>query len=58
VSDLRGIVERLKQAGVKILVAPYEVDAGGYGEQSGKKYLTSLFEDPDGIIVQLDERVG
>ncbi|HEX4210185.1 MAG TPA: VOC family protein [Candidatus Binataceae bacterium] len=58
VTDLRGIVDRLKQAGVKILVPPYETDAAGYGEQSSKKYLTTLFEDPDGIIVQLDERVG
>jgi catechol 2,3-dioxygenase-like lactoylglutathione lyase family enzyme len=58
VTDLRGIVERLKQAGVKILVSPSELDAGGYGEESTKKYLTALFEDPDGIIVQLDERVS
>lgn len=58
VTDLRGIVERLKQAGVKILVPPAPVDAAGYGEKSDKKFITALFEDPDGIIVQLDERLG
>ncbi len=58
VDDIRAIYEKLKAAGVKILVPPYETDAGGYGETSGRKYLTCLFEDPDGIMVQLDQRVG
>jgi catechol 2,3-dioxygenase-like lactoylglutathione lyase family enzyme len=58
VDDIRGIHEKLKNAGVKVLVPPYETDAGGYGETSGRKFLTCLFEDPDGIIVQLDQRVG
>jgi catechol 2,3-dioxygenase-like lactoylglutathione lyase family enzyme len=58
VDDLRGTCEKLKSAGVKMLVPPTETDSGGYGEQSAKKYLTCLFEDPDGIIVQLDQRVS
>ncbi|HJU29569.1 MAG TPA: VOC family protein [Candidatus Binataceae bacterium] len=58
VDDLRGICEKLKAAGVRILVPPTETDAGGYGEQSTRKYLTCLFEDPDGVIVQLDQRVA
>ena len=58
VDDIRAIHEKLKAAGVKILVPPYETDAGGYGETSGRKYLTCLFEDPDGIMLQLDQRVG
>jgi catechol 2,3-dioxygenase-like lactoylglutathione lyase family enzyme len=58
VDDIRAIYEKLKAAGVKILVPPYETDAGGYGENPGRKYLTCLFEDPDGIMVQLDQRVG
>ena len=33
VDDIRGIHEKLKAAGVKILVPPYETDAGGYGEK-------------------------
>jgi catechol 2,3-dioxygenase-like lactoylglutathione lyase family enzyme len=58
VDDIRGIYEKLKAAGVKILVPPYETDAGGYGEKAGPKFLTCLFEDPDGIIVQLDQPNG
>ncbi|MGH7836518.1 MAG: VOC family protein [Candidatus Binataceae bacterium] len=56
VDDLRAIHARLAAAGVKILVAPTAVDSGGYGEAAGKQYLTCLFEDPDGIILQLDQR--
>ncbi len=58
VDDLRALHDKLKAAGVKILVPPTEADSGGYGEQPGRKYLTCLFEDPDGIILQLDQRVG
>ena len=58
VSDLRERVERLKSAGVKILVGPYESDSIAYGEPPGKKVLTCLFEDPDGIILQFDQRLG
>jgi catechol 2,3-dioxygenase-like lactoylglutathione lyase family enzyme len=58
VDDLRAMHEKLKAAGVNILVPPAETDSSGYGETSGRKYLTCLFEDPDGIIVQLDQRVG
>jgi lactoylglutathione lyase len=57
VDDLRAIHDKLKAAGVKILVAPAEVDPAGFGETSPHKYLTCLFEDPDGVILQLDQRV-
>ncbi len=57
VDDIRALHARLKDAGVKILVPPAETDSAGYGDAPGKKYLTCLFEDPDGIIVQLDQKV-
>ena len=57
VEDLRAWHEKLKAAGVKILVPPTPADSSGYGEKPGKKFLTCLFEDPDGIILQLDQRV-
>jgi lactoylglutathione lyase len=57
VDDLRAIHDKLKAAGIKVLVAPSEVDPAGFGETSQHKYLTCLFEDPDGIILQLDQRV-
>ena len=58
VRDLAGKAERLKAAGVRFVMEPTETDARGYGGKKGEKVLTCLFEDPDGIIVQLDERLG
>jgi catechol 2,3-dioxygenase-like lactoylglutathione lyase family enzyme len=39
VDDIRTVHEKLKTAGVKILVPPYETDAGGYGENPGREVL-------------------
>ncbi len=58
VDDLRERVEKLKAAGVPILVAPMESDTLAYGEPPGGKVLTCLFQDPDGIIVQFDQRMS
>ncbi len=57
VKDLRTKVEKLKAAGVSILVPPVEADTVAYGEKPGGKVLTCLFQDPDGIILQFDERL-
>jgi catechol 2,3-dioxygenase-like lactoylglutathione lyase family enzyme len=56
VDDIQAWHDKLKAAGAKILVPPTPADSGGYGEKPGKKFLTCLFEDPDGIILQLDQR--
>jgi catechol 2,3-dioxygenase-like lactoylglutathione lyase family enzyme len=58
VDDLRERVEKLKGAGVKILLPPTESDTAAYGEPPGGKVLTALFEDPDGTIVQFDQRLS
>ena len=57
VKDLRARVEKLKAAGVPILLPPIESDTVAYGEAPGGKVLTCLFQDPDGIILQFDERL-
>jgi glyoxylase I family protein len=57
VDDLRERIEKLKSAGVRILLPPTEADTAAYGEAPGGKVLTALFEDPDGTIVQLDQRL-
>lgn len=57
VKDLRAKVEKLKAAGVPILVSPLVSDTVAYGEEPGGKVLTCLFQDPDGIILQFDERM-
>ena len=58
VDDLPERVEKLKAAGVPILVPPMEYDTIAYGEPPGKKVLTCLFQDPDGIMVQFDQRIS
>ncbi len=57
VQNLQALYEKLKAAGVPILVPPTVADTVAYGEKGGGKVLTTLFQDPDGIIVQLDERI-
>ena len=57
VNDLRARVEKLRADGVPILVPPLVSDTVAYGEKPGGKVLTCLFQDPDGIIVQFDERM-
>ena len=57
VKDLRAKVEKLQAAGVPILLKPIESDTVAYGEAPGGKVLTCLFQDPDGIILQFDERM-
>ncbi len=57
VTDLRTQLEKLEGAGVPILVPPFESDTVAYGEEAGGKVLTCLFQDPDGIILQLDQRL-
>jgi catechol 2,3-dioxygenase-like lactoylglutathione lyase family enzyme len=58
VDDLEKRMDKLKSAGVKIVVEPYAADSIAYGEKSGGKVLTCLFEDPDGTILQFDQRVN
>ena len=58
VDDLEKRVEKLRSAGVQIVVPPYVADSIAYGEKSGGgKVLTCLFEDPDGTILQFDQRL-
>jgi catechol 2,3-dioxygenase-like lactoylglutathione lyase family enzyme len=57
VDDLKDRAEKLKHAGVEFLVPPYEAEAIAYGEKGGGKVLTCLFEDPDGTILQFDQRL-
>src|SRR5262245_45864701 len=58
VKDLAGTAERLRAAGVRFVMEPTAADARGYGGKRGDKVVTCLFEDPDGTILQLDERLS
>jgi len=58
VEDLQAAYERVQAAGVPILLPPTVGDTGALGEPPGGKMLSTLFQDPDGIIVQLDQRLS
>ena len=58
VGNLLEVFERLKAAGVRVQLPPTEVDTSLIGEEPGGKVLTTMFEDPDGIVVQIDQRVA
>lgn len=58
VRDLSAKARELAAAGVPFLMEPTEVDARGYGGEKGQMVMTCLLEDPDGTILQFDERLA
>ncbi len=58
VDDLEETFEKVKAAGVPIVLPPTVVDTVAYGEPPGGKVMTTLFKDPDGTIIQLDQQVS
>ncbi len=58
VDDLEATFEKVRAAGVPIVMPPTTFDSVAYGEESGRQVLTTLFKDPDGIVLQLDQRVA
>ena len=57
VDDVHGIAERARAAGVPIVYGPADTDTSTYGEPAGGIIRLLMLNDPDGNIVQLDERV-
>jgi len=57
VEDIPETVERLKAAGVNVRSGPHTMDSTWYGEDGSGQVMTTLFDDPDGNVVQLDQRV-
>jgi len=56
VDDLEETFAKLKAAGVPIVLPPTVFDTVAYGEPPSGKVMTTLFKDPDGIVIQLDQR--
>ena len=56
VQDVDAIVERARAAGADVMMAPLDSDSADYGEPAGKVIRSALLRDPDGNIVQLDQR--
>ena len=56
VDDIEALQERVASAGYK--AGPISTgDTVAYGEPPGREVKTVFFRDPDGIWVQLDQRV-
>lgn len=58
VDNLRERVEKLKAAGVQFVVEPNESAGEAYGEPHEKRILTAIFKDPDGTMIQFDQRLN
>jgi catechol 2,3-dioxygenase-like lactoylglutathione lyase family enzyme len=58
VDDTDGIVERAREAGYAVLLEPITGDTKDYGEEGGRAIRTAMLRDPDGNIVQLDQRMS
>ncbi|MEZ4334390.1 MAG: VOC family protein [Myxococcota bacterium] len=56
VDDVDAMVERAEAAGVPVVVRPANGDTLAYGEPAGGVVRTAFLRDPDGNIVQLDQR--
>jgi catechol 2,3-dioxygenase-like lactoylglutathione lyase family enzyme len=56
VTDIDAIVARAKALGEDVMMEPVESDTIAYGLPSGHVVRSALLRDPDGNIVQLDQR--
>ncbi len=57
VTDLEAIAARARKAGCKFILEPETSDTILYGEAPGKRVQSTMFYDPEGNIVQLDQRL-
>jgi catechol 2,3-dioxygenase-like lactoylglutathione lyase family enzyme len=58
VDNLKERVEKLKAAGVKFVVEPNESAGEAYGEPHEQRIMTTIFKDPDGTLIQFDQRLN
>jgi catechol 2,3-dioxygenase-like lactoylglutathione lyase family enzyme len=56
VDDIDVIVERAEAAGMQIMLRPVQGDSAAYGEPPGEVVRSAFLQDPDGNVVQLDQR--
>jgi catechol 2,3-dioxygenase-like lactoylglutathione lyase family enzyme len=57
VDDVEAIASRARDAGVELVVEPSVGDTWLYGEPAGGKVKTAFLRDPDGNVVQVDQRM-
>lgn len=56
VSDVDAIAERARAAGLEILVGPGDADTTTYGEAPGGVVRSMFVRDPEGNVIQFDQR--
>jgi catechol 2,3-dioxygenase-like lactoylglutathione lyase family enzyme len=56
VDDIDEIAERARVSGAPILSGPVTTDTLRYGEAAGNPVRTLLVRDPDGNVIQFDQR--
>ena len=57
VDDVDEVLARAEQAGAPVYAGPFDADSKDYGEPPGKTIRTLLLQDPEGNVVQFDQRV-
>jgi len=57
VDDLDAVAERARGADVEFAFGPAEAGTETYGEPPGGQVRTVIVQDPDGNLVQLDQRL-
>ena len=57
VDDLKDRAAKLEQSGVKFQLRPSEVAGPTYSGGKSDKVMTCIFEDPDGTLIQFDQRM-
>ena len=57
VDDVDAIIARARSSGHTVVMDPVEADSQDYGEEAGRQIRAALLKDPDGNVVQLDQRV-
>jgi len=56
VDDVEAVIARAAAAGTAPFLGPVDIDSDRYGEPGGTPMRTVLLRDPDGTIVQCDQR--
>lgn len=57
VDDVDSIAKRMVDAGVPIVIGPVDSGTDRYGEPEGEFVRTLLVRDPEGNVIQFDQRV-
>ena len=57
VDDIEAIAQRATDGGVTVIRPPSDGDTAAYGEPAGGVIRTMFLQDPDGNVVQCDQRV-